>query len=107
MYKLILLRHGDSVWNDKNLFCGWTDVELSKKGIKESHEAAKAIKKSGMKFDIAYTSVLKRAIETLWIVLEETDLMWIPVHRSWRLGSANLGRRSADLRFRILIGRWM
>lgn len=91
MYKIVLLRHGDSVWNNKNLFSGWTDVELSKKGIKESHEAAKSIKKAGMKFDIAYTSVLKRAIKTLWIVLEELDLMWIPVYRSWRLNERHYG----------------
>jgi 2,3-bisphosphoglycerate-dependent phosphoglycerate mutase len=91
MIKLVLLRHGESVWNLKNVFTGWTDVGLSEKGIKEAHEGAKWLKKEGYTFDIAYTSVLKRAISTLWIVLEDMDLMWIPVYRSWRLNERHYG----------------
>ncbi len=91
MIKLVLLRHGESVWNLENRFTGWTDVGLSEKGVKEAHSSAKWLKEKGFTFDIAYTSVLKRAIATLWIVLEDMDLMWIPVHRSWRLNERHYG----------------
>lgn len=91
MYKIVLLRHGESVWNKENLFTGWTDVDLSEKGIEEAHTAGKQMKAAGLTFDIAYTSVLKRAIRTLWIALDEMDLMWIPVLRSWRLNERMYG----------------
>jgi 2,3-bisphosphoglycerate-dependent phosphoglycerate mutase len=91
MIKLVLLRHGESVWNKENRFTGWTDIDLSKKGIKEARDAGKLLKDSGFVFDIAFTSVLKRAIRTLWIVLDEMDLMWIPVRRSWRLNERHYG----------------
>ncbi len=91
MHKLILLRHGESLWNKANLFTGWTDVDLSEKGIKEAHEAGKRLLKEGYTFDIAFTSVLKRAIRTLWIVMDEMDLMWVPVRRSWRLNERHYG----------------
>ena len=91
MYKLVLLRHGESEWNKENRFTGWTDVDLSEKGIQEAKEAANQLKKEGYTFDIAFTSVLKRGIRTLWIVLDEMDLMWIPVHRAWRLNERHYG----------------
>lgn len=91
MYKIALLRHGESVWNKENLFTGWTDVDLSEKGVEEAHEAARLLMADGYTFDIAFTSVLKRAIRTLWIVLDDMDLMWIPVHRSWRLNERMYG----------------
>ena len=91
MYKLVLLRHGESEWNKENRFTGWTDVDLSEKGIQEAEEAAKQLKKEGYTFDIAFTSVLKRGIRTLWIVLEKMDLMWIPIHRAWRLNERHYG----------------
>ncbi len=91
MYKVVLLRHGESTWNKENRFTGWTDVDLSEKGIQEAKEAAKLLKEGGYTFDIAYTSVLKRGIRTLWIVLDEMDLMWIPVYRSWRLNERHYG----------------
>jgi 2,3-bisphosphoglycerate-dependent phosphoglycerate mutase len=91
VHTLVLLRHGESVWNKKNLFSGWTDIELSARGVKETLNAAKLIKKAGMTFDVAYTSVLKRAVQTLWIVLWHLDLSWIPVHRSWRLNERHYG----------------
>lgn len=91
MKKLVLIRHGESQWNKENRFTGWVDVGLSEKGIQEATEAGRILKKDGYTFDIAYTSVLKRAIKTLWIVLEEMDLMWIPVHRSWRLNERHYG----------------
>ncbi len=90
-YKLVLIRHGESVWNKANLFTGWTDVDLSEKGIEEAHAGGKALREAGYVFDVAFTSVLKRAIRTLWIVLDEMDLMWIPVHRSWRLNERHYG----------------
>lgn len=89
--KLVLLRHGESVWNKENKFTGWTDVDLSENGISEAHEAGKALKNEGYVFDVAFTSVLKRAIRTLWFVLDEMDLMWIPVHNSWRLNERHYG----------------
>ncbi|MHA2283113.1 MAG: 2,3-diphosphoglycerate-dependent phosphoglycerate mutase [Promethearchaeota archaeon] len=91
MYKLVLIRHGESKWNKENRFTGWTDVDLSEKGIQEAEDAAKQLKKEGYTFDIAFTSVLKRGIRTLWIVLDKMDLMWIPVHRSWRLNERHYG----------------
>jgi len=91
MTKLVLLRHGESIWNKENRFTGWTDVDLSEKGQQEALEGGRALKKEGYVFDLAYTSVLKRAIRTLWIVLDELDLMWIPVCRSWRLNERHYG----------------
>ena len=91
MYKLVLIRHGESVWNKENRFTGWTDVDLSEKGLEEAHQGGKLLKQEGYVFDAAYTSVLKRAIRTLWIVLDEMDLMWIPVQRCWRLNERHYG----------------
>lgn len=91
MYKVVLLRHGESVWNQANLFTGWTDVDLSEKGMEEAHTAGKTLKAEGYVFDVAFTSVLKRAIRTLWITLDEMDLMWIPVYRCWRLNERHYG----------------
>jgi len=91
MYKLVLIRHGESEWNKKNLFTGWTDVDLTEKGIKEAEEGGKVLREKGFNFDIAYTSVLKRAIRTLDIVLYEMDLMWIPVIKSYRLNERHYG----------------
>jgi 2,3-bisphosphoglycerate-dependent phosphoglycerate mutase len=89
--KLILCRHGQSDWNLKNLFTGWTDVDLTEKGIEEAREAGRTLADAGYAFDVAYTSVLKRAIRTLWLIQDEMDLMWIPVHRSWRLNERHYG----------------
>jgi 2,3-bisphosphoglycerate-dependent phosphoglycerate mutase len=91
MYKLVLIRHGESVWNKANLFTGWTDVDLSEKGRIEAKTAGELLREEGFKFDIAYTSVLKRAIRTLWFVLDELDLMWLPVIRDWRLNERHYG----------------
>lgn len=91
MYKLVLLRHGESTWNKENKFTGWTDVDLSEKGLSETKKAGKVLLKEGYTFDVAFTSVLKRAIRTLWITLDEMDLMWIPVYRSWRLNERHYG----------------
>ena len=91
MHKLVLVRHGESTWNKENLFTGWTDVDLSKKGIEEAKEGGRVLKEQGYIFDIAYTSVLKRAIRTLWIIMDEMDLMWIPVIRDWRLNERHYG----------------
>ena len=91
MKTLVLLRHGESIWNKENRFTGWTDVDLSARGIEEAHEAGRLLRQEGLVFDVAYTSVLKRAIQTLWIVLEEMDLMWIPIHNSWRLNERHYG----------------
>jgi 2,3-bisphosphoglycerate-dependent phosphoglycerate mutase len=91
MKKLVLLRHGESTWNKENRFTGWTDVDLSEKGLLEAGKAGEALKKEGFTFDIAYTSVLKRAIRTLWITLDKMDLMWIPVYNSWRLNERHYG----------------
>jgi 2,3-bisphosphoglycerate-dependent phosphoglycerate mutase len=91
MTKLVLLRHGESVWNKENIFTGWTDVDLSEKGREEAKNGGAILKSEGFVFDVAFTSVLKRAIRTLWIVLDEMDLMWIPVHRSWRLNERHYG----------------
>ncbi len=91
MYKVVLLRHGESIWNKENRFTGWTDVDLSEKGVGEAAQAGKLLKEEGFEFDIAFTSVLKRAIRTLWLGLYEMDLMWIPVVRSWRLNERHYG----------------
>lgn len=91
MKKLVLLRHGESLWNKENRFTGWTDVGLSPKGIEEAIEAGRVLKREGYFFDVAFTSVLSRAIKTLWLVLEEMDLMWIPVHKNWRLNERHYG----------------
>jgi len=91
MHKLVLLRHGESIWNKENLFTGWTDVDLSEKGVQEAIEGGQVLHKEGYVFDVAFTSVLKRAIRTLWLALEEMDLMWIPIHNSWRLNERHYG----------------
>jgi 2,3-bisphosphoglycerate-dependent phosphoglycerate mutase len=91
MFKLVLLRHGESVWNQENKFCGWTDVGLSDKGMQEAIEAGRLLQQEGYVFDVAFTSVLKRAIKTLWLALEELDQMWIPVQHSWRLNERHYG----------------
>ncbi|MHB8090473.1 MAG: 2,3-diphosphoglycerate-dependent phosphoglycerate mutase [Syntrophales bacterium] len=91
MIRLVLIRHGESTWNLENRFTGWTDVDLTEKGIAEAHQAGRLLKEEGYTFDLARTSVLKRAIRTLWIVLDEMDLMWLPVYRSWRLNERHYG----------------
>jgi 2,3-bisphosphoglycerate-dependent phosphoglycerate mutase len=91
MIKLVLQRHGESIWNKANLFTGWTDVDLSEKGVQEAHDSGIKLKQEGYTFDIAFTSVLKRSIRTLWITMDEMDLMWIPVVRSWRLNERHYG----------------
>jgi 2,3-bisphosphoglycerate-dependent phosphoglycerate mutase len=91
MTKLVLVRHGESTWNLENRFTGWTDVDLSERGVRESHEVAEVLKKEGYTFDVAFTSVLKRAIRTLWIILDDMDLLWIDVYRSWRLNERHYG----------------
>ena len=91
MKKIVLLRHGESTWNKENRFTGWTDVDLSEKGITEAKKSGELLKKEGFIFDLAYTSVLKRAIRTLWLALDEMDLMWIPVYNSWRLNERHYG----------------
>ncbi|WP_026887327.1 2,3-diphosphoglycerate-dependent phosphoglycerate mutase [Clostridium beijerinckii] len=91
MIKLVLVRHGESLWNLENRFTGWTDIDLSENGLKEASRAGKILKKNGFVFDVAYTSVLKRAIRTLWIILYEMDLTWIPVFKSWRLNERHYG----------------
>jgi 2,3-bisphosphoglycerate-dependent phosphoglycerate mutase len=91
MTKLVLLRHGESIWNKENLFTGWTDVDLSEQGKAEAKNAGRSLKAEGFVFDVAFTSVLKRAIRTLWITLDELDLMWIPVEHSWRLNERHYG----------------
>ena len=91
MNDLVLLRHGESVWNRANRFTGWTDVDLTAQGMEEARRAGRLLERAGHSFDVAYTSLLKRAIRTLWLVLDEMDLMWIPVHRSWRLNERHYG----------------
>ena len=91
MKKIVLLRHGESTWNKENRFTGWVDVGLSEKGMQEAAEAGRTLKKEGYVFDVAYTSVLKRAIKTLWLALEEMDLMYLPVINSWRLNERHYG----------------
>ena len=89
--KLVLLRHGESIWNKENLFTGWTDVDLSEQGRKEAREAGQLLKSEGYTFDVAFSSVLKRAIRTLWMALDEMDLMWVPVTGDWRLNERHYG----------------
>src|SRR5687767_3308021 len=91
MHRLVLLRHGESTWNRENRFTGWTDVDLTDKGREEAREAGRLMKAEGYEFDIAYTSVLKRALRTLWLALDEMDLLWIPVEKSWRLNERHYG----------------
>jgi 2,3-bisphosphoglycerate-dependent phosphoglycerate mutase len=91
MHRLVLLRHGESTWNRENRFTGWTDVDLTDKGREEAREAGRLMEAEGYTFDIAYTSVLKRAIRTLWIATDEMDLLWIPVEKSWRLNERHYG----------------
>jgi 2,3-bisphosphoglycerate-dependent phosphoglycerate mutase len=91
MKKLVLLRHGESLWNKENRFTGWIDVGLSDRGLEEALESGRVLAREGFVFDVAYTSVLKRAVKTLWVALEEMDLMWIPVHHSWRLNERHYG----------------
>jgi 2,3-bisphosphoglycerate-dependent phosphoglycerate mutase len=91
MHKIVLLRHGESAWNRENRFTGWTDVGLTAQGMEEARRAAALLRDAGFAFDVAFTSVLKRAIKTLWIVLEEMDRMWIPIHHSWRLNERHYG----------------
>ena len=91
MIKLVLIRHGESIWNKENRFTGWTDVDLSENGLIEARKAGQILKKNGYTFDLAYVSVLKRAIRTLWIALHELDLMWIPVYKSWKLNERHYG----------------
>ncbi|MCS7299478.1 MAG: 2,3-diphosphoglycerate-dependent phosphoglycerate mutase [Spirochaetia bacterium] len=91
MYKMVLVRHGESVWNKENRFTGWTDVDLSERGVEEAKKAGKVLKENGFTFDIAFTSVLKRAINTLHIILSEMDLLWIPEYKSWRLNERHYG----------------
>ena len=91
MHRIVLLRHGESLWNMENRFTGWTDVDLTQRGVEEAKRAGEMLKAAGFGFDCAYTSVLKRAIKTLWLALETMDLMWIPVHHSWRLNERHYG----------------
>jgi len=91
MYKLVLIRHGESTWNKENRFTGWTDVELTEEGLAQASRAGKVLKQEGYVFDVAYVSVLKRALRTLWIVLDEMDLLWIPTEKSWRLNERHYG----------------
>jgi len=105
MYKVVLLRHGESIWNKENLFTGWTDVDLSETGVEEAHTAAKLLKEEGYSFDLAFTSVLKRAIRTLWIVMDDMDLMWIPVIRHWRLNERMYGALQGVISGEIKAGK--
>jgi 2,3-bisphosphoglycerate-dependent phosphoglycerate mutase len=91
MFRLVLLRHGESTWNKENRFTGWTDVDLSERGREEAAEAGRLLKAQGFEFDLAHTSLLKRAIRTLWLALSELDMMWIPERRSWRLNERHYG----------------
>lgn len=91
MYKLVLIRHGESVWNRENRFTGWVDVGLTEAGEAQAREAGRLLKAQGFQFDIAYTSLLKRAIKTLWLALEEMDRMWVPIHHTWRLNERHYG----------------
>ena len=91
MYKIVFMRHGESTWNLDNRFTGWTDVDLTEKGIAEAKQAGKLLKEAGLSFDMAYTSVLKRAIRTLWLTLDEMDLMYLPIEHDWRLNERHYG----------------
>ncbi len=91
MYKVVFVRHGESVWNKENVFTGWVDVDLNENGMAQARKAAQLMKERGLTFDVAHTSFLKRAIRTLWIILDEMDLMWIPEYKSWRLNERHYG----------------
>lgn len=91
VHRLVIVRHGESSWNQENRFCGWFDADLSEKGVEEARRGAQAVKEAGLKFDVCYTSVLKRAVKTLWTIMEGTDQMWLPVIRSWRLNERHYG----------------
>ena len=91
MYKIVLMRHGESTWNRENRFTGWTDVDLTDKGMEEARHAGRLLKEAGFSFDLTYTSVLRRAIRTLWITLDEMDLMWLPTVHHWRLNERHYG----------------
>jgi 2,3-bisphosphoglycerate-dependent phosphoglycerate mutase len=91
MYKLVLIRHGESLWNKENRFTGWTDIDLSERGVKEAIDAGKTLHEAGFRFKLAYTSYLTRAIRTLWLIQEQMDLMWIPVYKTWRLNEKHYG----------------
>ncbi len=91
MIKLVVVRHGESIWNYENIFTGWTDIDLSAHGVVEAKQAGKILKKESYVFDIAFTSVLKRAIKTLWHILDEMDLTWIPVYKTWKLNERHYG----------------
>lgn len=91
MYQIVLIRHGESLWNKENRFTGWQDIDLSEAGIAEAKKAGRALRKEGFNFDRAYTSVLKRALRTCWMVLDEMDLLWIPVDKTWRLNERHYG----------------
>src|SRR4051794_30748760 len=91
MHRLVLIRHGESTWNQENRFTGWTDVDLTDKGRAEARQAGQLLRAEGLGFDVAHVSLLKRAIRTLWIVLDEMDLMWLPVHGTWRLNERHYG----------------
>lgn len=91
MYKIVFMRHGESTWNLDNRFTGWTDVDLTEKGIREARSAGAVLKEAGFTFDLAYTSVLKRAIRTLWLTLDEMDMMWLPIKNDWRLNERHYG----------------
>ena len=91
MYKIVFMRHGESTWNLENRFTGWTDVDLTEKGVREAKSAGQVLKEAGFTFDLAYTSVLKRAIRTLWLALDDMDMMWLPVKNDWRLNERHYG----------------
>jgi 2,3-bisphosphoglycerate-dependent phosphoglycerate mutase len=91
MYKIVLMRHGESTWNLDNRFTGWTDVDLTDKGIAEARAAGRVLREAGFTFDLAYTSVLKRAIRTLWLAMDEMDMMWLPINNDWRLNERHYG----------------
>ena len=91
MYKIVFMRHGESTWNLENRFTGWTDVDLTEKGVREAKSAGQVLKQAGFTFDVAYTSVLKRAIRTLWLALDDMDMMWLPVKNDWRLNERHYG----------------
>jgi len=91
MYKIVFMRHGESTWNLENRFTGWTDVDLTEKGVREARSAGQVLKEAGFTFDLAYTSVLKRAIRTLWLALDDMDMMWLPIKNDWRLNERHYG----------------
>jgi 2,3-bisphosphoglycerate-dependent phosphoglycerate mutase len=91
MYKIVFMRHGESTWNLENRFTGWTDVDLTEKGVREAKSAGQVLKQAGFTFDLAYTSVLKRAIRTLWLALDDMDMMWLPIKNDWRLNERHYG----------------